>query len=50
MMIEYALNQSEYLDAAKYFYKIWETPSIKQDENGRGREVGPEGSCSPFRR
>ncbi|KAH8099395.1 PCI-domain-containing protein [Cristinia sonorae] len=39
MMIEYALNQSEYLDAAKYYYKIWETPSIKEDENGRGRET-----------
>ncbi|TCD60049.1 hypothetical protein EIP91_010843, partial [Steccherinum ochraceum] len=37
MMIEYALNQSEYLDAAKYYYKVWETPSIKEDENGRGR-------------
>ncbi|THH17768.1 hypothetical protein EUX98_g9060 [Antrodiella citrinella] len=39
MMIEYALNQSEYLDAAKYYYKIWETASIKEDENGRGREA-----------
>lgn len=39
MMIQYALNQSEYLDAAKYYYKVWETPSIKSDESGRGREV-----------
>ena len=39
MMIEYALHQSEYLDAAKYYYKIWETPSVKADENDRGRAV-----------
>lgn len=46
MMIEYALNQSEYLDAAKYYYKVWETPSIKEDEKGRGREVRT--SCFSF--
>ncbi len=40
MMIQYALNQSAYLDAAKYYYKVWETPSVKSDESSRGREVG----------
>ncbi len=39
MMIQYALYQSAYLDAAKYYYKVWETPSIKEDVDGRGREV-----------
>ncbi|CDO73463.1 hypothetical protein BN946_scf185013.g98 [Trametes cinnabarina] len=37
MMIQYALQQSSYLDAAKYYYKVWETPTIKEDVNGRGR-------------
>lgn len=39
MMIQYALYGSTYLDAAKYYHKVWETPSIKEDVNGRGREV-----------
>lgn len=39
MMIQFALHLSSYLDAAKYYHKIWETPSIKEDEKGRGREV-----------
>ena len=39
MMIQYALHESAYLDAAKYFYKVWETPTIKEEVNGRGREV-----------
>ncbi|RDX51116.1 PCI-domain-containing protein [Lentinus brumalis] len=39
MMIQYALYQSAYLDAAKYYYKVWETPSIKEDVDGRGREA-----------
>ncbi|KAI0347847.1 PCI-domain-containing protein [Trametopsis cervina] len=39
MMIQYALQHSEYLDATKYYYKVWETPSIKSDEAGRGREA-----------
>lgn len=38
-MIQYDLNHSEYLSAAKHFYKVWETPSIKAEEQGRGREV-----------
>jgi 26S proteasome regulatory subunit N5 len=37
-MIQYALHGSEYLDVAKYYHKIWETPSIKEDTS-KGREV-----------
>ncbi|KAH9898160.1 hypothetical protein C8Q73DRAFT_663927 [Cubamyces lactineus] len=39
MMIQYALHQSSYLDAAKYYHKVWETPTIKEDVNGRGKEA-----------
>ncbi|TBU34673.1 hypothetical protein BD311DRAFT_290970 [Dichomitus squalens] len=39
MMIQYALHQSAYLDAAKYYHKVWETPAIKEEVNGRGREA-----------
>ncbi|KAI0095120.1 26S proteasome non-ATPase regulatory subunit 12 [Irpex rosettiformis] len=39
MMIQYALQRSGYLDATKYFYKVWETPSIKAETTGRGREA-----------
>ncbi|CAL1695167.1 unnamed protein product [Somion occarium] len=39
MMIQYALHESSYLDAAKYYHKVWEAPSIKQDEKGRARET-----------
>ena len=38
-MIQFALHESSYLDAAKYFYKVWETPTIKEEVTGRGREV-----------
>jgi 26S proteasome regulatory subunit N5 len=38
-MIQHALHQSEYLDVAKYYYKVWETPSIKEDENDKGKAV-----------
>ncbi|TFK30833.1 26S proteasome non-ATPase regulatory subunit 12 [Coprinopsis marcescibilis] len=37
MMIQYALQHSSYLEAAKYYYKVWETPSIKEDTAGKGR-------------
>ena len=49
MMIQYALYQSSYLDAAKHYHKVWETPTIKEDVNGRGREVSdtqPRCSCN----
>lgn len=39
LMIQYALHNSEYLDVARHYHKIWETPSIKADETGRGKEV-----------
>ncbi|KAF8898941.1 hypothetical protein BD779DRAFT_1637987 [Infundibulicybe gibba] len=37
LMIEHALHQSSYLDVAKYYYKVWETPSIKKDVADKGR-------------
>ncbi|KAG2023024.1 26S proteasome non-ATPase regulatory subunit 12 [Coprinopsis cinerea AmutBmut pab1-1] len=37
MMIQYALQHDAYLDAAKYYEKVWETPSIKKDDEIRGR-------------
>ncbi|KAF6766592.1 hypothetical protein DFP72DRAFT_867073 [Ephemerocybe angulata] len=37
MMIQHALQRDEYLDVAKYYYKVWETPSIKEDVNGKGK-------------
>ena len=39
MMIQHALNQDAYLDVAKYYYKVWETPSVKEDVNGKGKAV-----------
>lgn len=39
LMIQYALHEREYLNVAKYYHKVWETPSIKEDENDKGREV-----------
>ncbi|EMD41952.1 hypothetical protein CERSUDRAFT_43251 [Gelatoporia subvermispora B] len=39
MMIQYALKHSSYLDAAKHYHKVWETPSIKEEVDGRGREA-----------
>ncbi|GJJ09813.1 hypothetical protein Clacol_004037 [Clathrus columnatus] len=38
LMIQYALHQTAYLDVAKHYYKIWETPSIKEDEANKGRQ------------
>ncbi|KZV74946.1 PCI-domain-containing protein [Peniophora sp. CONT] len=37
MMVQYGLRHHSYLDIAKYYRKVWETPSIKEDENGKGR-------------
>jgi len=39
LMIQYALHESAYLNVAKYYYKIWETPSIREDVDGKGREA-----------
>jgi 26S proteasome regulatory subunit N5 len=41
-MIQYALHNASYLDAAKHYYKVWETPSIKAETEGRGKTV-----CGP---
>jgi len=38
-MMQYALHQNAYLDVAKYLYKVWETPSIKEDEDGKSKEI-----------
>jgi 26S proteasome regulatory subunit N5 len=45
MMIQHALHQDEYLDVAKFYYKVWETPSIKEDTNSKGKAV-----CNPLSR
>ena len=39
LMIQHALHASSYLDAAKYYHKLWETPSVKADALGKGREA-----------
>lgn len=39
MMVQHGLRHAAYLDVAKYYYKVWETPSIKEDVNGKGRIV-----------
>ncbi|CAE6450231.1 unnamed protein product [Rhizoctonia solani] len=39
LMIKYALHNASYLDAAKHYYKVWETPSIKAETEGRGRST-----------
>lgn len=38
-MIQHALQNNAYLDVAKYYYKVWETPSIKEDEVDKGKAV-----------
>ncbi len=38
-MIQHALHQTAYLDVANYYYKVWETPSIKEDVNDKGKAV-----------
>lgn len=40
-MIQFSLHQTAYLDVAKHYYKIWETPSIKEDEGNKGLQVRP---------
>ncbi|KAI0041896.1 26S proteasome non-ATPase regulatory subunit 12 [Auriscalpium vulgare] len=37
MMVQYGLRHHAYLDVANYYYKVWETPSIKEDTNGKGK-------------
>ncbi|KAM6498474.1 PCI domain containing protein [Amanita muscaria] len=37
LMVQHALHYNSYLDVAKYYYKVWETPSVKSDVNDKGR-------------
>jgi len=37
LMIGYALHQNSYLDVANHYYKVWETPSIKDDVDDKGK-------------
>ena len=39
MMVKYGLHHHAYLDIAKHYHKVWETPSIKEDVNGKGKTV-----------
>jgi len=39
LMIQFALHGSHYLDAAKYYHTIWETPSIREEANGTGKQA-----------
>ncbi|KIK70805.1 hypothetical protein GYMLUDRAFT_66019 [Collybiopsis luxurians FD-317 M1] len=39
LMIQHALNHSSYLDIAKYYHKVWETPSIMNDVNDKGKSA-----------
>lgn len=38
-MVRYGLRNHAYLDVAKFYHKVWETPSIKEDVNGKGKTV-----------
>jgi 26S proteasome regulatory subunit N5 len=42
-MIQQALHQSAYLEVAKHYEKVWDTPSIKEDES-KSRAVRPSNS------
>ncbi|KAL1760972.1 hypothetical protein FB107DRAFT_202198 [Schizophyllum commune] len=37
LMIQHALNERDYLATAKYYEKVWQTPSIKEDVNDKGK-------------
>lgn len=37
LMIQHALNERDYLATAKYYEKVWETPSIKEDVSDKGK-------------
>ena len=39
LMIQFALHGKEYLDAAQYYHNVWETPTVKKDVAGKGKEV-----------
>jgi len=39
LMIQHGLHYDSYLDVAQYWYKVWETPYVKEDVSGKGREA-----------
>ena len=39
MMVQYGLRHHAYLDVAKYYRKVWETSSIQEDVQGKGKTV-----------
>ncbi|KAI5124154.1 hypothetical protein M0805_000964 [Coniferiporia weirii] len=39
LMIQFSLHANEYLDVAKHYHEIWETPSIREDAANKGREA-----------
>ncbi|KAF5385454.1 hypothetical protein D9757_005434 [Collybiopsis confluens] len=39
LMIQHALHHSSYLDVAKYYHKVWETPAIMNDVNDKGKSA-----------
>jgi hypothetical protein len=39
MMVQYGLHDHAYLDVAKHYHKVWETPSIKEDVSDKGKTV-----------
>jgi 26S proteasome regulatory subunit N5 len=39
LMIQHSLRHSSYLDVAKSYYKIWEMPSVQEDQEGAARVV-----------
>jgi 26S proteasome regulatory subunit N5 len=39
MMVQYGLRHHAYLDVAKHYHKVWETPSIKEDVQDKGKTV-----------
>ena len=38
-MVQYGLRHHAYLDIAKHYHKVWETPSIKEDVQDKGKTV-----------
>lgn len=39
LMIQHALRHSSYLDVAKNFYKVWEMPSVQEDQEGAAQNA-----------
>ena len=39
LLIQHSLRHSSYLDVAKSYYKIWEMPSVQEDQEEAARVV-----------